>query len=130
MSDETKQDAPAYDDRGNVRPTDARYTGADRPKITPQEQAAIRDQEIKDGWARVAAQQKKLNAENEARLADAQAAVSPAPKAEAPADGPAADTELKGQALEDALKARDLPTTGTADEKRARVAEHDAQASA
>lgn len=33
---------------------------------------------------------------------------------------------LEGQALEDALKARGLPKTGTADEKRARVAEHDA----
>lgn len=79
MSEETKQDAPAYDDRGNVRPTDARYTGGDRPKITPQEQAAIRDKEIKAGWARVADQQQKVNAENEQRLADAVAAVSPAP---------------------------------------------------
>ncbi len=35
--------------------------------------------------------------------------------------------KLKGQALEDALDKRGLPKTGTADEKRAAVAEHDAQ---
>lgn len=38
------------------------------------------------------------------------------------------DVELKGQALDDALEERGLPKTGTADEKRARVAEHDAAA--
>lgn len=38
---------------------------------------------------------------------------------------PEPDVELKGQALEDALEQRGLPKTGTADEKRARVAEHD-----
>lgn len=36
--------------------------------------------------------------------------------------------ELKGQALEDALEERGLPKSGTADEKRARVSEHDAAA--
>lgn len=118
------QDAPAYDDRGNVRPTDARFTGSDRPKITTQEQAAIREKEIADGWARVSEEQRALNAENDKRLADAVASVSPAP-APVPADETA--DELKGQALEDALKERGLVTTGTADEKRARVAEHDAE---
>lgn len=124
-----QQDAPAYDERGNVRPTDARFTGPDREKITTREQAAIREQEIADGWARVAEQQRALNEENDKRLADAQAAVSPAPApATATADDDAdTDTELKGQALEDALKDRGLSTSGTADEKRARVAEHDAQ---
>ena len=39
-----------------------------------------------------------------------------------PLDGPA--PELKGEALDQALRARDLPTSGTADEKRARLAEH------
>lgn len=34
------------------------------------------------------------------------------------------DGKLKGQELDDALKAADLPTTGSADEKRARLAEH------
>lgn len=34
-------------------------------------------------------------------------------------------SELKGAALEEALTTRGLSTTGTADEKRARVAEHD-----
>jgi len=34
--------------------------------------------------------------------------------------------ELKGEALEDALKAAGLPRTGTADEKRQRLAEHNA----
>lgn len=37
---------------------------------------------------------------------------------EAPAD------ELKGAALDDALEAAGLPKSGTADEKRARLAEH------
>lgn len=120
-----QQDAPAYDASGNVRPTDARYTGSDRPKITTQEQAAIREKEIADGWARVSEEQRALNAENDKRLADAVASVSPAP-APVPADDETAD-ELKGQALEDALKERGLVTTGTADEKRARVAEHDAE---
>lgn len=41
---------------------------------------------------------------------------------------PEPEVELKGQALDDALEARGLPKTGTADEKRARVAEYDAQA--
>lgn len=35
-----------------------------------------------------------------------------------------AAAELKGQALDDALDAADLPKSGTADEKRARLAEH------
>lgn len=34
--------------------------------------------------------------------------------------------ELKGQALDDALEARGLSKSGTADEKRQRVADHDA----
>jgi hypothetical protein len=34
--------------------------------------------------------------------------------------------KLKGQALEDALDARSLPHTGSADEKRQRIADHDA----
>lgn len=34
---------------------------------------------------------------------------------------------LKGEALQEALRAADLPLTGTADEKRARLAEHQAQ---
>lgn len=33
-------------------------------------------------------------------------------------------SELKGQALDDALEAAGLPKTGSADEKRARLAEH------
>lgn len=36
--------------------------------------------------------------------------------------------DLKGQQLDDELKARGLPTTGKADEKRARLAEHIAAA--
>lgn len=36
-------------------------------------------------------------------------------------------SELKGQALDDALAEADLPKSGTADEKRARLAEHRAQ---
>lgn len=36
------------------------------------------------------------------------------------------ETGLRGKALEDALEARGLPKTGTADEQRARVAEYDA----
>ena len=43
---------------------------------------------------------------------------------------PEPDVELKGQALEEALDERGLPKTGSADEKRARVAEHDARVAA
>jgi hypothetical protein len=38
------------------------------------------------------------------------------------------EVELKGEALDAALEERGLPKTGSADEKRARVAEHDAAA--
>lgn len=39
-------------------------------------------------------------------------------------DSDGAPAPLKGAALEDALKAADLPTSGSADEKRARLAAH------
>jgi hypothetical protein len=42
-------------------------------------------------------------------------------------EGEAAE-DLKGQALDQALKDADLPATGRADEKRARLAEHEAAA--
>lgn len=45
---------------------------------------------------------------------------------EAEAKAAADADELKGADLDRALKTRGLPTTGTADEKRAAVAEHDA----
>jgi hypothetical protein len=41
---------------------------------------------------------------------------------------PEPEVELKGEALDKALEERGLPKTGSADEKRARVAEHDAAA--
>lgn len=41
---------------------------------------------------------------------------------------PEPEVELKGEALDAALEERGLPKTGSADEKRARVAEHDAAA--
>lgn len=129
MTTETpKQDAPAYDDRGNVRPTDARYAGADRVKYTQQELANIRQQEIRDNERVVAEQQAKVQAENDERLAASTDGVMPTvddTDAPTPADDGAA--ELKGAELEQALKDRNLTTTGTADEKRARIAEHDAQ---
>lgn len=47
--------------------------------------------------------------------------------AAAPADEEREETEeLKGAALDEALEAAGLPKTGTADEKRARLAEHQA----
>ncbi len=64
--------------------------------------------------------------------ADAVAGGQPgAPLDEKPREGggPDADPEpedLKGEALDKALEDRGLPKTGSADEKRARVAEHDA----
>jgi hypothetical protein len=45
-----------------------------------------------------------------------------------PADGEAPAAELKGQALTDALKAAGLPLTGSADEKRAALAQHRGEA--
>jgi uncharacterized protein (UPF0210 family) len=121
MTEQAKQDAPVYDDRGNVRPTDARYAGRNREQLSNQELAAIREQEIADATERLRQDQEKLQAENDQRLADSIASVSPASATASTTD----DAELKGQALEDALKERGLPSTGTADEKRARVAEHD-----
>ena len=41
-----------------------------------------------------------------------------------PVDAPADTAELKGQALDAALRAADLPLTGSADEKRERLEEH------
>jgi hypothetical protein len=79
MTETQKQDAPAYDDRGNVRPTDARFTGGQRDQVTPQELAAIREREIAEGWARVAEQERKTREDNDRRMAEAVAAVSPAP---------------------------------------------------
>jgi uncharacterized protein (UPF0210 family) len=121
MTEQAKNDAPVYDDRGNVRPTDARYAGRNREQLSNQELAAIREQEIADATERLRQDQEKLQAENDQRLADSIASVSPATSTASTTD----DAELKGQALEDALKERGLPSTGTADEKRARVAEHD-----
>lgn len=121
MTETPKQDAPVYDNRGNVRPTDARYAGRNREQLTNQELAEIREQEIADATERLRQDQEKLQAENDQRLADSIASVSPASATASTTD----DAELKGQALEDALKERGLPSTGTADEKRARVAEHD-----
>lgn len=46
-------------------------------------------------------------------------------KAEEPAETTAVDpADLKGKALDEALTAAGLPTSGKADEKRARLAEH------
>lgn len=44
-------------------------------------------------------------------------------RSEKPADG---SDDLKGKALDEALDAAGLPKSGTADEKRARLAEHQA----
>lgn len=124
-----EQDAPAYDDRGNVRPTDARYAGANRAKLTQQELTNIREQEIRDNTALLAEQQAKLSAENDQRLAESTDGILPTlddTDAPEPTDDSGA-AELKGAELEQALKDRNLSTSGTADEKRARIAEHDAQ---
>ena len=48
--------------------------------------------------------------------------------ADSPADAETPAAELKGQGLHDALEAAGLPTTGSADEKRARLAEHRGEA--
>ena len=45
-----------------------------------------------------------------------------------PVPGSETAAELKGQALDDALEAAGLPKSGTADEKRARLAEHRGEA--
>lgn len=41
-----------------------------------------------------------------------------------PAGDPAEAGELKGQALDEALRSAELPLSGSADEKRARLEEH------
>lgn len=53
---------------------------------------------------------------------------APADLVSTPPDSGAGDSDgLKGQALDDALDERGLSKAGTADEKRARVAEYDAE---
>lgn len=47
--------------------------------------------------------------------------------ARAEEEAAAAAEALKGKALDDALEAAGLPKSGTADEKRARLAEHEAE---
>lgn len=126
MTSETpKQDAPVYDDRGNVRPTDARYAGRDRVKVSAQELTDIREQEIRENERFIQEQQAEVAEANAKRLAEATDGVLPTPD-DADAPEPVEDDLLKGAELEQALKDRGLSTTGTADEKRARVAEHDA----
>lgn len=46
------------------------------------------------------------------------------PTGDTPADSEAPAEELKGEALQEALRAAGLPLTGSADERRARLAEH------
>lgn len=123
-----EQDAPVYDATGNVRPTDARYAGPNRVKYTQQELANIREQEIRDNTALLAKRQAELQEQNDKRLRESVEGITPTlDDADAPEPADDADAgELKGAELEQALKDRGLPTTGTADEKRARVAEHDA----
>jgi hypothetical protein len=62
--------------------------------------------------------------------ADAEAAGQPGAPLHEKEPEPVEPEDLKGQALEDALDERGLPKTGSADEKRARVAEHDARVAA
>lgn len=113
--------ARAFDADGNVRPADGRWLG-DRNDDVPAEQLqAEREQQIADAQAVELERMRKQNAEPDAQLqGEAGPEITPA------GDGTVLVPELKGQALDDALKARDLPVTGTADEKRARVAGHDA----
>lgn len=104
--------ARAFDADGNVRPADGRWLG-DRNDDVPAEQLqAEREQQIEAAQAVELERMRKQNAGTGAELE------APAPTEQA--------AELKGKALEDALIARGLPATGTADEKRARIAEHDA----
>lgn len=58
-------------------------------------------------------------------VTDAEKADQPDPLPTGADPAPGADVELKGEALDAALDERGLAKTGTADEKRARVAEHD-----
>jgi hypothetical protein len=101
MTETPKQDAPAYDERGNVRPTDARYTGADRKQLTGRELADIREAEIEAGWAKVAEQEAETQRKNAEALAAAEDAVLPSSQRKAPADDttspPAAKTTTKAK---------------------------------
>lgn len=86
MTEQAKQDAPVYDDRGNVRPTDARYAGRNREQLSNQELAAIREQEIADATERLRKDQAELQAKNDQALADSIASVSPASATSTEAD--------------------------------------------
>lgn len=93
----------------------------------------------KKAQAAAKTEQEKADALEAARQADAAEAAAAADALRATTsgdpDGPAdanaetdeSDAELKGEALAQALKDRGLPATGSADEKRAAVAEYDAK---
>lgn len=129
MSEEHKQDAPAYDERGNVRPTDARFTGADRKQLTAAELQAIREQEVSDGWAKVAEQAEAEQAANDKRLAEA-GYVNPTLPAEVPVDDDQVDedeiedryTDMSYAELQAEAKDRDgMSAGGSAAELQARL---------
>lgn len=139
MTETPKQDAPAYDNRGNVRPTDARFTGADRPKVSAQELVDIRAAEIRRNTEILAERQAKLQAENDQRLREATEGVLPSSQLDAAADvdepavppaDPAQVSEpyagLTYAELQSTAKSRELNAGGTADEILARLLEDDA----
>ncbi|MEV6890350.1 hypothetical protein [Kribbella sp. NPDC051137] len=57
-----------FDPEAN-RPDDARYVDPSEPRRTPAELGEIREQEIRDGWARVAKEQRAEQERTDRELA-------------------------------------------------------------
>jgi hypothetical protein len=89
-STENKPNARAYSSSGNVRPADGRFLGDADGDVDAEDLTAQREQEIKDGYARLAEQKQAEEAANQERLestgyvnptvAPAEAAKASAPK--------------------------------------------------
>lgn len=129
--------ARAYDAEGNVRPADGRFLGTASDDKAPQDLQAIREKEIQDGYARLAEQKGREEAENQKRLdesgyvnptvAPSQAAV--AQQADAPDNDQTQDryTDMAYADLQAEAKERDgMSAGGSADDLRDRLRADDA----
>ena len=95
---------------------------------SPAGKAWIKEQDKKadDAAKKEAEAQEEVEVVTPAVFVEAAADLQPSGEAENASDDSDDAEELKGEALDAALEERGLPKSGTADEKRQRVAEYDA----
>lgn len=130
--------ARAYSSAGNVRPADGRFLGDADGDVPEQDLQAIREEEIRRGTARVAAQQKALEEENQKRLEES-GYVNPTLNAVDDRDTPAESVpddedapkdqyaDMDYRELQDAAKTRDgVQGNLPAEELRAALRKYDA----